>query len=93
MLGFIFRGAQGHGPVHIFLIFAAEFTFAWDGDEHGLVSGFPPSVAYDDWPFWKPGAFLFLLDFLNGKFLGVLNLLIFKNLYNCSPCPAWMKMR
>ena len=33
-----------------------------------------------DVPFWRPGAFMFLLVFLNGKVFGVLNLLIFKAL-------------
>ena len=33
MLYLISRGAQGHGPVHLLLISAAEIGFAWDGDE------------------------------------------------------------
>ena len=37
MLDFISRGAQGHGPVHLLLISAAELGFAWDGDEKGWV--------------------------------------------------------
>ena len=37
MLDLISRGAQGHGPVHLFLISAAELGFAWDGNEHGWV--------------------------------------------------------
>ena len=37
MLDLISRGAQGHGPVHILLISAAELGFAWDGDEKGWV--------------------------------------------------------
>ena len=47
MLDLISRGAQGHGPVHLLLISAAEIGFAWDGDEKGLGPGFPPSIAYD----------------------------------------------
>ena len=37
MLDLISRGAQGHGPVHLLLISAAELGFAWDGDERGWV--------------------------------------------------------
>ena len=37
MLDLISRGAQGHGPVHLLLISAAELGFAWDGSEHGWV--------------------------------------------------------
>ena len=37
MLDLISRGAQGHGPVHLLLISAAEAGFAWDGDEKGWV--------------------------------------------------------
>ena len=35
MLDLISRGAQGHGPVHLILMSAAEQGFAWDGAEHG----------------------------------------------------------
>ena len=31
------RGAQGHGPVNLLLISAAEIGFAWDGSEKGWV--------------------------------------------------------
>ena len=37
MLDLISRGGQGHGPVHLLLISAAEIGFAWDGDEKGWV--------------------------------------------------------
>ena len=37
MRDFISRGAQGHGPVHLLLISAAELGSAWDGDEKGWV--------------------------------------------------------
>ena len=30
-------GAQGHGPVHLLLVSAAELDFAWDGTESGWV--------------------------------------------------------
>ena len=41
MLDLISRGAQGHGPVHLLLISAAELGFAWDGAEEGWLS-LPP---------------------------------------------------
>ena len=37
MLDLISRGAQGHDPVHLLLISAAEIGFAWDGNEKGWV--------------------------------------------------------
>ena len=37
MLDLISWGAQGHGPVHLLVISAAELGFAWDGDEKGWV--------------------------------------------------------
>ena len=37
MLDLISKGAQGHGPVHLLLISAAELGFAWDGAEKGWV--------------------------------------------------------
>ena len=37
MLDLISKGAQGHGPVHLLLISAAELGFAWDGNEQGWV--------------------------------------------------------
>ena len=37
MLDLISRGAQGHGPVHLLLISAAELGFALDGSERGWV--------------------------------------------------------
>ena len=43
MLDLISRCAQGHGPIHLLLIFVAELGFAWDGNEHGWVQvSFPP---------------------------------------------------
>ena len=44
MLDLICRGAQGHGPVHLLLISAAELGFAWDGDERGWVRPSLPPV-------------------------------------------------
>ena len=47
MLDLISRGAQGHGPVHLLLISAAEIGFAWDGvREAGFGS---PVRSYDVW--------------------------------------------
>ena len=37
MLDLISRGAHGHGPVHLFLIFAAEDGYAWDSGERSWV--------------------------------------------------------
>ena len=37
MLDLISKGAQGHGPVHLLLISAAELGFAWDEAEKGWV--------------------------------------------------------
>ena len=37
MLDLISRGAQGHGPIHLLLISAAELGYAWDGGEKGWV--------------------------------------------------------
>ena len=37
MLDLISRGAQGHGPVHLLLISAAEIGFAWDSCEQGWI--------------------------------------------------------
>ena len=44
LLDLISRGSQGHGPVHILLISAAELGFAWDGDEKGWVPVFLPPM-------------------------------------------------
>ena len=41
MLHLISRGSQGHGPVHLLLISAAELGFAWDGAERRLGLGSP----------------------------------------------------
>ena len=49
MLDLVSRGAQGHGPVHLLLISAAELGFAWDGAEKRLGSGFTSSPSYNDW--------------------------------------------
>ena len=37
MIDLISGGSQGHGPVHLLLVSAAELGFAWDGAEKGWV--------------------------------------------------------
>ena len=44
MLDLISRRAQGHGPVHLLLISAAELGFAWVGAENGWVRASLPSL-------------------------------------------------
>ena len=65
MLDLISRGAQGHGPVHLLLISAAELGFSWDGTESGwvrvslpllrLMAG--PCSTFSLFYFWMPGVF------------------------------------
>ena len=50
MLDSISWGAQGHGPVHLLLISAAELGFAWDGDEKGWVPVSLPPLRMMTWP-------------------------------------------
>ena len=65
MLDLISRGSQGHGPVHLLLISAAEIGFAWDAYEQRWVRVSLPSFTYDDWSysalsnrhFWRHGIF------------------------------------
>ena len=67
MLDLISRGAQGHGPVHILLISAAELGFAWDGEEKGwvgvsvpllrMMSGPVPHFCSSIWDAWRYGIF------------------------------------
>ena len=93
MLDLISRGAQGHGPVHLLLISAAEVGFAWDSGEQGWVRvSLPPlrmmtgpiqhfrSAILDAWHFH-----VFFLNFLSVKVLGALNLLILKALRDPAP--------
>ena len=51
ILDLISRGAQGHGPVHLLLISAAEIGFTWDSGEHGWLRVSLPSLAHDDWSY------------------------------------------
>ena len=81
MLDLISWGAQGHGPVHLLLISAAEIGFAWDGEEKGWVRVSLPPLRMMTGPIqhfrsaileaWR---FMFLPSFLNGRDFGVLNL-------------------
>ena len=89
MLDLVSRGAQGHCPVHLLLIFAAEIGFAWDGDEKGWVRvSLPPlrmmtgPIPHFRLPFWRPGIFMSFPSFLSGRVFGARNLLILKALYN-----------
>ena len=49
MLDLISRGAQGHGPVHLLLISAAEIGFAWDSGEQGWIRVSLPPLRMIDW--------------------------------------------
>ena len=51
MLDLISRGAQGHGPVHLLLISAAELGFSWDGAERGWVRVSLPPLRMMTGPF------------------------------------------
>ena len=52
MLDLISWGAQGHGPVHLLLISAAEIGFAWDsGEQEWVRVSLPPSLAHDGWSY------------------------------------------
>ena len=84
MLVLISRCSQGHGPVHLLLISAAELGFAWDGNEKGWVRvSLPPrsgsafrSAILDAWRFHV------FSKLSERRVLGEVNLLIFKALYN-----------
>ena len=82
MLDLISMGAQGHGPVHLLLISAAETGFAWDGDEKGWVRVSLPPLRMMTGPIQHFRTFMFFPSFLNEKVFGALNLLILKALYN-----------
>ena len=76
MFDLISKGAQGHGPVHLLLIFAAELGFAWDGNEHGWVRVSLPPLRMMTGPIQSYRSailevFFFLLDFLRGKVFGI----------------------
>ena len=97
MLDLISRGAQGHGPIHLLLVYAAELGFAWDGDEKGWVRVSLPPLRMMTGPiqhfrtllFWRHGIFMSFLGFLSDKGFWVLcSMLIFKALYNYLPRPT-----
>ena len=75
MLDFIFWGAQGHGPIHLLLISAAELGFAWDGDEKGWVRVSLPPLRMMTGPVQHLRSAI--LGFLEGEFA-----VFFKALYN-----------
>ena len=77
----ISRGAQGHGPVHLLLISAAELGFAWNGDEEGWVRvSLPPlrmmsgpvqhfrSAIFDAWRYQVFARLSERRGFLGGEF-------------------------
>ena len=81
MLDLISRGAQGHGPVHLLLIFAAELGFAWDGAGKSWVRVFLPplrimtgpvqhfqSAILDAWRFFVFSKLSEKKGFLSGEF-------------------------
>ena len=89
MLDLISRGAQGHGPVHLLLISAAEIGFAWDGNEGGWVRVSLPPLRMMTGPIQhfrtailEAWHFHVFPSFLSGRVLGAWNLLILKVLYN-----------
>ena len=90
MLDLISRGAQGHGPVHLLLISAAELGFAWDGAEKGWIRVSLPPFENDDWScaaflfFYSAchGVLVFLPSYLRGRTVGELSMLILRALYN-----------
>ena len=47
MLDLIAHCADGHGPVHLLLVSAAEIGFAWDGAEGGWIRAAPSLPALD----------------------------------------------
>ena len=94
MLDLISRGAQGHGPVHLLVISAAELGFSRDGEEKGWVPVSISPLRMMSGPvqhfysfFWMPGDMIFLPSYLSGRALWGLSMWIFKVLYNYLPLP------
>ena len=56
MLDLVAHGPEGHGPVHLLLVSAAEQGFAWDGVEQGRL------------PFSRLGCFLGLSNIFRAIF-------------------------
>ena len=74
MLDLISRGAQGHGPVHLLLISAAETGFAWDGEEKGWVRVSLPPLRMMTGPIQHYRSAIleaWHLDFLSERVFGV----------------------
>ena len=93
-LDLISRGAQGHGPVHLLLISAAEVEFASDGEEKGWVPVSLPPLRMMSGPVnlfsllsWMLGVIVFWPSWLRGRVLGCVSLWILKVLYNYLPLP------
>ena len=94
-LDLISRGAQGHGPVHLLLISAAELGFAWDGAEKGWVRVSVPRLRMMAGPVqyfhssildaWRFAVFSKLSE---RKGFLVVSMLIVKALYNYLPRPT-----
>ena len=87
----ISRGAQGHGPVHLLPISAAELGFAWDGAEKGCFRDSPPPLRMMTGPVqhfrsaildaWRFSVFSRRKGFLGGEFAD------FQGFYNYLPRP------
>ena len=82
MLDLIFWGAQGHGPVLLLHISAAELGFAWDGAEKGWVRVSLPSLRFSTLLFWMLGVLVCLPSFLKERAFWAVSMLILKALYN-----------
>ena len=89
MLDLISWGAQGHGPVHILLISAAELGFAWSGAEKGWVRVSLPSLRFSTLLFWMPGVLVCSPSFPKERAFWAVCMLILKALYNYLPRPTW----
>ena len=89
MLDLISRGAQGHGPVHLLLVSAAELGFAWNGGENcwvrvslrplrmitGPVQHFRSAIL-DAWRFHVFALVIRLLVILKGALVLILLILV-----------------
>ena len=93
MLDYIIWRAQGHGPVHLLLISAAELGFAWDEAEKGFVIVSPlrmmsGPVQHFRCAILDPWRFRVFSRLSERKGFWVVNMLIFKALYNCLSRPT-----
>ena len=95
MLDLIAHGADGHGPVHLLRVSAAEFGFAWEGKRGG---GF--GLPFSPFGCWlgsfsnfralssRPGSSKLVLNFRIGRDSRALSSWISKDLYNNPPLPT-----